>query len=261
MKAGTGVAESLGLITARGGSKGLLRKNIRELAGKPLIAWTIEASLKSRSLSRVIVSTEDEEIAGVARKYGAEVPFMRPADLASDDASHISVVRHAVEWLARHDDWSPDYAVTLLPTCPLRAAEDIDGAIDLARSRAAEAVVGVTEARDHPFLTRRMSDGGVLEEFVPCDLEYPRRQDLPQAFAINGAVYVNQCRTLSEQTSLVPPGALGFVMPPERSLDIDTAWDFHLAELLMRARFGPATEPMMNSKVLPGGSAEMPTGP
>ena len=255
------MAEILGLITARGGSKGLLRKNIRELAGKPLIAWTIEASLKSRSLSRVIVSTEDEEIAGVARKYGAEVPFMRPADLASDDASHISVVRHAVEWLARHDDWSPDYAVTLLPTCPLRAAEDSDGAIDLARSRAAEAVVGVTEARDHPFLIRRMSDGRVLEEFVPCELESPRRQDLPQAFAINGAVYVNQCRSLSEQASLVPPGALGFVMPAERSLDIDTAWAFHLAELLLRARFGPATEPMMNSEVLPGGSAEMPTGP
>ena len=155
---------------------------LRELAARdPLIAWTIEASRKSRSLSRVIVSTEDEEIAEVARKYGAEVPFMRPAAYASDDASHISVVRHAVEWLEQHDEWSPDYAVTLLPTCPLRAAEDIDGAIDLAKSRAAEAVVGVTEARDHPFLTRRMSDVGVLEEFVPCELEYLRRQDLPQA--------------------------------------------------------------------------------
>ncbi len=132
MKAGNEVAESLGLITARGGSKGLLRKNIRELAGKPLIAWTIEVSRKCRSLSRVVVSTEDQEIAEVAREYGAEVPFMRPDDLASDHASHISVVRHAVEWLKQHDEWSPDYAVTLLPTCPLRAAEDIDGAIDLA---------------------------------------------------------------------------------------------------------------------------------
>ena len=240
---------------------GLLRKNIRELAGKPLIAWTIEVSRKSRSLSRVIVSTDDQEIAEVARKYGAEVPFMRPDDLASDHASHISVVRHAVQWLARHEDWSPDSVVTLLPTCPLRAAEDIDGAIDLAKSRSAEAVVGVTEARDHPFLTRRMSDAGVLDEFVPCDIEYPRRQDLPGAFAINGAVYVNPCRTLPDVTSLIPPGALGLVMPPERSLDIDTEWDFHLAELLMWAGLGTATDPMMTSNVPPDAPAETPTVP
>ena len=239
------MAKVLGLITARGGSKGIPRKNIRELAGHPLIAWTIEASRRSLSLSRVIVSTDDEEIAAVARTWGAEVPFVRPAKLASDDASHICVVRHAVEWLGRHESWSADYVVTLQPTCPLRTAEDIDGAIDLALTAGSDAVVGVVEARDHPYLTRRLFESGVLEEFVPCDLVYPRRQDLPRAYAINGAIYVNRCGSLSTAKSLVPPGARGFEMPPERSLDIDTPWDFHLVDLLMRDRLGRSSEPVM----------------
>lgn len=226
----------LGLITARGGSKGVPRKNIRTLAGKPLMAWTIEAARRSRLIARVIVSTDDGEIAEVAREWGAAVPFMRPAALASDDASHITVVRHAVEWLARHEDWSADYVVTLQPTSPFRTTEDIDQAVELALSEGYGAVVGVAEARDHPFLARLMTKAGTLEEFVMCDLDYPRRQDLPPVYSINGAVYVNRCDSLATHEGLIPPGAIGFVMPHERSLDIDTPWDFHLAELLMADR-------------------------
>lgn len=226
----------LGLITARGGSKGVPRKNIRTLAGKPLMAWTIEAACRSRFISRVIVSTEDDEIAEVAREWGAAVPFVRPVALASDDASHISVVRHAVAWLGRHDDWSADYVVTLQPTSPFRTTEDIDQAVELAFSEGLGAVIGVAEARDHPFLARLMTEAGTLETFVECDLVYPRRQDLPPVYSINGAMYVNRCDTLATHEGLVPPGAIGFVMPRERSLDIDTPWDFHLAELLMADR-------------------------
>lgn len=243
------MAKILGLITARGGSKGIPRKNLRELAGKPLIAWTIEAARQSRLLSRVIVSTDDEEIAGVARKWGAEVPFIRPAVLATDDASHISVVRHAVELLTQHEGWSADYVVTLQPPCPLRTTEDIDEAIGLAVSKGARAVVSVSETRDHPFLARRMTGAGTLEEFVACDLAYPRRQDLPPAFSINGAIYVNRCATLAADVSLVPPGAYGFVMPLERSLDIDTTWDLHLAELVIRDRLSAACPTIRENNV------------
>lgn len=229
--------EVVGLITARGGSKGIPRKNIKLLAGKPLLAWTIEAARQSRLLSRLILSTDDDEIAQTAREWGADVPFIRPEELARDDSSHISVVRHAADWLEQHEGRCPEFLMILQPPTPLRTAADIDGAIELANEKGADAVVSVVEARHHPYLTRRMTETGSLVEFVPCDIEYPRRQDLPPAYAINGAVYLIRCSRLPQLETLVPHGSLGFVMPPERSLDIDTLWDFHLAELILEHDF------------------------
>jgi CMP-N-acetylneuraminic acid synthetase len=127
----------VGLVTARGGSKSIPRKNVLPLAGKPLIAWTIEAALASRGLDQLIVSTDDEEIASVARAYGATVRFMRPAELARDDSPHIDVVRHAIDWLATRGPSEPEYVLTLLPTSPLRTSEDIDAAIAVPVDRSA----------------------------------------------------------------------------------------------------------------------------
>lgn len=244
--------EVVGLITARGGSKGIPRKNIRKLAGKPLLAWTIEAARQSRLLSRVIMSTEDNEIAQTARECGAEVPFMRPAELAGDDSAHIPVVRHAADWLEQHEGRAPEFLMVLQPPTPLRTAADIDGAIELADEKNADAVVSVVEAQHHPFLTRRMTEAGSLVEFVPCDIEYPRRQDLPPAYALNGAIYLIRCSRLPQLKTLVPQGSLGFPMPPERSLDIDTPWDFHLAELILKDSFTQAAVCMQERECLPG---------
>ncbi len=244
--------EVVGLITARGGSKGIPRKNIRQLAGKPLVAWTIEAARQSRLLSRVIMSTEDDEIAQTAREWGADVPFMRPAELAADDSAHISVVRHAADWLERHDGRAPEFLMVLQPPTPFRTAADIDGAIELANEKDADAVVSVVEAQHHPYLTRRMTEAGSLVEFVPCDIEYPRRQDLPPAYALNGAIYLIRCSRLPEVKTLVPQGSYGFTMPAERSLDIDTPWDFHLAELILKDSFTQAAACVHEKECLPG---------
>lgn len=226
----------LGLVTARGGSKGIPGKNVAPLAGKPLIAWTLEAAAESRGLDRIIMSTDDDEIAEVCRDWGIEAPFKRPAELAGDDSSHIGVVVHALEWLAANDGYRPDFVMLLQPTSPLRTADDIDAAITLAEKREASAVLSVTATHDHPFLVRAMTHSGSLGHFVECDIEYPRRQVLPAAYAINGAIYLNERDSLLSTRSFEPEGAIAYEMPAERSLQIDTPWDLHLCELVLRDR-------------------------
>ncbi len=236
------MTEIVGLIVARGGSKGVPRKNIKPLAGKPLIAWTIDAARQSQALARLILSTDDEEIADVARRHGAEVPFMRPAALAADDTLAIDVVEHALGWLDRDQDCRPDYLLLLQPTSPMRTAEDIRGAIGLAEERNAEAVVGVCEADSHPFLTKRLSEQGALEDFVSTDQADLRRQALPPAYMINGAIYLNRPESLLRHRSFVPTGTLAWVMPRQRSVDIDTPWDLRLAELQLKGDHGTAAD-------------------
>lgn len=230
------MSEVIGLITARGGSKSIPNKNIHMLAGKPLIAWTIEAAQNSRSLNRVIVSTDDPKIASISETYGAEVPFMRPAELSQDGSDHISVVRHAMAWLEQNERFVPDYLMLLQPTSPLRTSEDIDAATELAEARNAEAVVAVSEMKPHPYLSRQMGDDGILTELISTNIPYLQRQALPLAFAINGAMYLNRPASLLKHLSFTPNGTLGYVMPPERSIDVDTPWDLYIAELILRRR-------------------------
>ncbi len=217
-----------GLITARGGSKGLPGKHLRVLGGRSLIGWTVEAGLVCRRLERLLVSTDSMEIAREALDLGAEVPFLRPGHLAEDDTPHADVLVHFLEWMKRWDR-VPDWLVLLQPTSPFRTPEDIDGAVDLATSRRTP-VASVTEAQDHPYLVKRLGDAGVLESFVEPDMAYPRRQDLPPAYVFNGAVYVIRVESFLRDRQAVPPGTLGYVMPPERSLDIDTPRDWDEAE-------------------------------
>ena len=218
---------TLALIPARGGSKGIPRKNIRPIAGKPLIAWTIEAARAAERIERVVVSTEDEEIAEVARAWGAEVPFMRPAELASDEAPGIAPVLHAIEQLPEHDD-----LVLLQATSPLRTAAQIDALLAFAEKSGASSVVSVREVDDHPAWMFRRDDTGALHRY-DTNSDAARRQELSALFTLNGAMYWIEIERLRETKALVSPDTLGFVMNAESSVDIDTMLDWRQAELLL----------------------------
>lgn len=226
--------KTVGLITARGGSKGIPQKNIRPLAGKPLIAWTIEAALRSRRLERVIVSTDDEEIAKVSREWGADVPFMRPAELAKDDSPHLEVIRHALGWLESESEAELDYLMLLQPTSPLRTCADIDRAIALGEEKDADAVISVCQTHDHPFLSKQVAADGKLLDFVQKPQGYLARQSLPPAYSLNGAIYLVRRSLLLERDDWYTDRTFAYIMPPERSLDIDTPWDLHLVDLILR---------------------------
>lgn len=216
------------LIPARGGSKGIPRKNIRPIAGKPLIAWTIEAALCSTRVAEVIVSTDDEEIAAVARAHGALVPFMRPASLAQDQSPSIDPVLHALDQLPQHQ------AVLLLqPTSPLRRTADIDACLDLAATRGWPSVVSVVEADSHPFWTYRLGDQAALLPFADGPAA-TRRQDLPGAYALNGAMYFADAAWLRRTGALVHADTHALVMAREHSVDIDTPLDWRIAEMLLK---------------------------
>ena len=219
----------LAIIPARGGSKGIPRKNIKPLAGKPLIAWTIEPALKAQGIDRVIVSTEDEKIALVAKKFGAEIPFMRPLALAQDDTPGIAPVLHAIEQLPDYD-----WVLLLQPTSPLRSVEDIEGIIQFCRDEAAPSAVSVTQAGKHPFWMYQRDDQNRLKPLIPNRPEITRRQDLPAAYALNGALYLARTDWLIQNQGFIGSETLGYVMPEERSLDLDTALDWRVTDLLMR---------------------------
>lgn len=225
----------LGLVTARGGSKGIPRKNLAEVAGKPLIAWTIESALAS-SLDRLVVSTDDSEIAHVARRWGGEVPFQRPAELARDDSPHLPVVQHAVEWLETHEGYCPGAIALLQPTSPLREARDIDGAIRLLVEKEIDRVVAVAESPVYPYQMYRLTEEGRLEEAASRPEGYVRRQDIPSVYAVNGAIYLVRRHILDTADTFVTESCYGYVMPRSRSLDVDEPWELRLADLLLRER-------------------------
>lgn len=220
----------LAVITARGGSKGIPRKNIRNVAGKPLIAWTIEEARKSRYMDRLILSSEDREIMDVAEKWGCEVPFARPMELALDSTPGVEPVLHAIKTLPE----KYDYVVLLQPTSPLRKAEDIDGCIELCVSRSAKSCVSVTEPDKSPYWMYKLDAKGRLQSLMITGEIFNRRQDLPKVYAINGAIYIAECEWLIQKRSFVVEGeTVTYEIPKERSLDIDTELDVSLFQLLI----------------------------
>jgi N-acylneuraminate cytidylyltransferase/CMP-N,N'-diacetyllegionaminic acid synthase len=226
----------LAIIPARGGSKGIPRKNLYPLAGKPLIAWTIETALKCKLLNRVIVSTEDPEIASISQKYGAEVPFLRPLELAGDETPGIAPLIHAITWLKDNDDYIPDLVLLLQPTSPLREVQDITKAITIFNYSRGESVVSVTLSQSHPHWMKQITDEGHLINFVG-DIKSPsRRQDLSPVYSLNGAIYLIKHDLLLSSHSFFTGRTYGYVMPPERSLDIDTEWDMYIADLILKDR-------------------------
>lgn len=224
--------EILAIIPARGGSKGVPKKNIRPLAGKPLIAYSIEQAKESKYISRVIVSTESEEIAEVARKWGAEV-IKRPEELARDETPTIDVIIHVLDYLKKEEKYIPNIVVLLQPTSPLRTSEDIDGAIELfLNAQDCLSLVSVTEFDHPPFWAMKIEDNFLKPLF--CEKYFRmRRQDLPKAYKPNGAVFISTPRVLYEYRTFYTPKTIAYVMPPERSIDIDTEFDFLLAEFLL----------------------------
>ncbi len=215
----------LAIIPARGGSKGLPRKNLLPLGGKPLIAWTIEAARASKTIDRLILTSDDEEIMTTAEGLGCEVPFARPAPLAGDETPMAAVVEHALDSLER----GYDYLVLLQPTVPGRRGEDIDAAVARCIEAEAPACVTLCEAEENPHWMFRLDDAGRLAPLLDGQEPPARRQDLPRHYLLNGAVYVAACEWFRERRSFFGEGAVGQVMPRERSLDIDTAEDLELA--------------------------------
>lgn len=217
----------LALIPARGGSKELPRKNVLTLGGAPLIGWTIAAALASRQFHRVVVTTDDAEIADAAGDAGAEVPFIRPAELASDTASSVDVVRHAL----RETGCEGDFAL-LQPTSPLRSAQHLIDACDLYRSSRAPALVSIARAKPPEWALVRDRDG-YLEKFVLTKNDVARRQDGPQVFQPNGAIYLTSASSFFETSRLLPAGTIGFEMGVIDSSDIDTLEDYELVRAVV----------------------------
>ena len=222
----------IAIIPARGGSKGIPRKNIRLLAGKPLIAYTTEAALQSEYLDRIIVSTDDEEIAEITKSFGAEVPFLRPMELARDDSPTIDVLIHAIEWLENNDKYIPDIIVLLQPTSPLTIAKDIDTAIELYIEKKADAVVSVCEAEHSPYWMHKIENGRLVD-FVETIYE-SRRQDLPTVYRRNGAIWIASKDILMRQKTFFTGNTYGYIMPYNRSVEIDTLLDMKLVEVLIK---------------------------
>ena len=229
----------LGVIPARGGSKAIPRKNLALLGGRPLIAWTIEAALASRSLSRVVVSTDDAEIAGVARACGADVPFMRPAALASDEAGALEVIRHAIGEAEAFWRAPTDAVAYLQPTSPLRTAQHIDAAVDLFRGRRADTVVTVTAVPHNMSLESQlvMQPDGTLQRASAGAPDTLRRQTKVRRYARNGpAVLVVSRRCVMELGGLYGERTFGLEMPAIDSLDVDDLTDLQLIEAWLQWR-------------------------
>lgn len=216
------------IITARGGSKGLPGKNLREVAGRSLIVWTVEQARASKLLDRTILSTDDEAIAAAGRSAGCDVPFIRPAELATDSATSLDVLRHAMRQIERYD-----YVVMLQPTSPLRTGSDIDGAIALCVANNAPSCVSVSVSSKSPHWMFTLGSDFKLVPVLP-QTQASRRQEFPPVYVLNGAVYVTRWEHLIEGKGFFEPGTIAYQMPPERSLDIDTEFDLRLANALMQ---------------------------
>jgi CMP-N,N'-diacetyllegionaminic acid synthase len=226
--------KALGIIPARGGSQGVPRKNIRLLCGKPLLQYTAEAALAAKNLSRIILSTEDEEIAEVGRTCGLEVPFRRPAELARDDTPTLSVVQHAVGWVEDRGELY-DFICLLQPTNPLRKAEDIDACLTMLAEGDMDSVVSVLPVPHdyNPHWVYLLDQEGLLRLSTGESTPYPRRQELPPAFHREGSVYVTRRDVLMKDNSLYGKRTIGYVMDPNRHVNIDGPDDWKAAEHLL----------------------------
>ncbi len=222
------------IIPARGGSKKIPRKNIMLLAGKPLIAWTIEMALKCQCIDRVIVSTDDTEIADTSRKYGAEIPFMRPMDLSQDSTSDLAVCQHALRQIADNENYHPDIVVWLRPTCPLRRVEDIKAGVDKLIETGADCVRSVTQVEHHPYWMKRLEEDR-LQPFLKDkdEKKYYQRQLLPELYRLNGVVDVVLAKNVLMKQQLFRGDMRAVIIPSEFSVDIDTELDFMLAETIL----------------------------
>lgn len=225
----------LAIIPARGGSKGLPRKNISLLCGKPLIHYSIEAALESGCVDEVVVSTDSEEIAKISGQAGANIPFMRPADLATEGATTIDVLKHAVTFYEQEQHRFFDNIILLQPTSPLRTSLDIVEAYRIFTEDNADSLQSVSPSEVHPYLLREM-DGSQLTSYLKNDREDVRlrRQDLENFYVLNGAIYIVKRDILMNKSTLIGSNNCGYIMPENKSIDIDNEFDLRLAEFLLK---------------------------
>ena len=248
-------SEVLALIPARGGSRSIPRKNIRILAGYPLLAYSVAAGLQAEYVTRVIVSTDDEEIADVARHYGAEVPFLRPPELALDDTADLPVFQHALEWLSDEEGYRPDIVLQLRPTSPYRPPDCADRAIAiLADNRKADSVRGVVPSGQNPYKMWRIAEDGRLSALLTEGLEEAfnmPRQTLPPTYWQTGHVDAIRTETITEKGSICGDTILPLILDSAYTVDIDTEWQWEQAEWLLRHTKRPMVRPGRNRRPLP----------
>jgi len=231
--------KAIAFIFARGGSKGLPGKNIRVLGGKPLIAWSIEQAFAVKRIGRVIVSTDSADIASVALQYGAEVPFMRPAELARDESPEWLVWRHALNYLKENEGAMPDVMVSVPATAPLRLALDIENCLDEYDKGGADVVITITEAHRSPYfnMVKTNADGTVGLVIKPSS-SIVRRQDVPKVFDITTVAYVVRSAFVMANDATFDGRVKAVHVPVERAIDIDTLLDFQIAECLLQHKPG-----------------------
>jgi len=221
----------LAIIPARGGSKRLPGKNIMDLNGKPLIAWTIEAAKKSQYIDKLIVSTDDEKISTISKKYGAEVPFIRPKELSSDTANSIDVIFHAINFY-KEKSIEFEYILLLQPTSPLRITKDIDNAFKMI-SNDTKALVSVCETEHSPLWSNTLPDDLSMKDFIRPKIKNKRSQDLPKYYRLNGAIYISKIEYLKENNGFLGKNTKAFIMPQERSVDIDSEVDYEICKIII----------------------------
>ena len=222
----------LGIIPARGGSKGIPHKNITKLNGKPLIVHTIEAAKKSKLLNKIVVSTDDKKIATISKRHGIQV-IHRPSKLAKDDTGGTPVFIHTIKEIMQ-EDFEPDIIVILQPTSPLRNNQDIDNAIRLFLNNNCDSVVSICKVEHPPFWIFKKTNSDKLNRFIKTGKTIKRRQDSPPLYRLNGAVYVTTKQNLFKTKKIITSNIRGYVMPVERSADIDSYFDLKISELLLK---------------------------
>lgn len=221
----------LAIIPARGGSKGIKDKNIISLNGKPLISYTIDAAKKSKYIDDIVLSTDSQRIADVAAKYGAEVPFIRPTELATDRSKTIDVVLHAINYL-RNEGRFFDTLILLQPTSPLRTKEDIDCALEEYIKNNYKSLSSISQVKEHPILIRSINENGELSSLLN-ENSTVRRQDLTVYYRINGSIYINDIDEIDESTSF-NDNTIPFIMDPSHSIDIDDPIDLLIADYYLK---------------------------
>lgn len=226
----------LAIVPARGGSKGIPSKNIVKLDNIPLIAYSIQAALQSQKISRVVISTDSNEIAAVASKFGAEI-VRRPAELAQDHSPIVDVIVHCLDVLELKENYHPDTIVLLQPTSPLRTHHHIDAVFRLFEERTCDAVISVCEPDHHPLKSFKLGENGFLTGLVNNKLCFTPRQMLPKALVPNGAIYLIKATIFKKLKTLLPPKALPYIMSKTESIDIDNIDDLdYISSLLSKQK-------------------------
>lgn len=227
----------LAIIPARSGSKGLANKNIKELCGKPLLAWSIEAGLKSKYIDKVVVSTDSDEYAKIAKAYGAEAPFLRPKELSEDTSTTFDSIKHTIDFYINKHNQIFDYIVLLEPTSPLREAMDIDKAIEmLFNNLYANSIVGICkcESQNPEFLITLQQQTQTIDGFLNQDFSPIRRQDVRDFYFFEGTIYISETKTLLHYKNFYHRNTMGYIVPKWKSLEIDDIDDFIMVETMMK---------------------------